>query len=79
MKKPYRYTEKDNRRICVDCKKPLKKNLLAKRPNADKCYSCFNPKRKAHKLANKEATANAIANGKIAGKSPNQNLLNKKQ
>lgn len=79
MKKLYKHTEKDSKRVCVSCNKPLKKNLLVKRPNADKCFSCFNPKRKAHKLANKEARAKAIANGKVAGESPNQNLLNKKQ
>lgn len=54
MKKKYRYNEFDSKRVCSDCSKPLKKNLLEKRPDAKKCFSCFKPKRKINKKLNKE-------------------------
>ena len=44
MQKPYKFTELSDKK-CVVCKTALKKNLIAKKPNAIKCYKCF--KRKA--------------------------------
>jgi len=38
------WTEKSER-VCVKCGAPLKKNLVAKRPNATHCYKCW---KKAH-------------------------------
>tara|TARA_R110002110_G_scaffold14804_3_gene67920 strand:- start:2420 stop:2578 length:159 start_codon:yes stop_codon:yes gene_type:complete len=26
---------------CQECKKPLKQNLVIKKPNAEKCYKCW--------------------------------------
>ena len=43
MKKPFKNTEFSESRSCDLCKKPLKKNLLAKIPNARLCYGCFYP------------------------------------
>lgn len=40
MKKPFKFTETDNTRRCETCGEPLKKNLLAKDPNAKECYQC---------------------------------------
>ncbi len=43
-KKPYTNTELSDKR-CRSCGKRLKKNLLAKRPDADLCYRCFTGKK----------------------------------
>jgi hypothetical protein len=40
MKKPFRYNETDSTRLCRDCNQPLKKNLLARNPEAERCYPC---------------------------------------
>lgn len=40
MKKPYKHTEKSHK-TCFFCKKPLKLNLLTKKPNANVCYKCY--------------------------------------
>lgn len=55
MRKPFKHTEVDNSRVCVVCRRPLKKNLLVKRPNAEKCFACTKPDRKANKLINRLA------------------------
>jgi len=55
MRKSFKYTEVDNSRVCVVCRRPLKKNLLVKRPNAEKCFACTKPDRKANKLINRLA------------------------
>lgn len=71
MKKPFEFTERDNTRRCETCGEPLKKNLLAKDPNADECYQCQeirakrNPRNQAElaKLKAKQSrkkTANAF-------------------
>lgn len=54
MRKPFKHTDVDTSRKCVVCHKPLKKNLLAKRHNAEKCFSCTNPERKANKIMNRQ-------------------------
>jgi len=41
MKKPFKYTEREPTKKCKKCGRPLKKNLLAKKPKADLCYPCF--------------------------------------
>ncbi len=40
MKKPFKNTEMSERR-CGNCRKLLKKNLLAKHPDAGLCYRCW--------------------------------------
>ena len=40
MKKPYDYKETVSTHKCIDCKQPLKANLLAKKPNAVRCCTC---------------------------------------
>jgi hypothetical protein len=40
MKKPFKHTDLSEKR-CKLCHRPLKKNLLAKRPDAELCYKCF--------------------------------------
>ncbi len=42
MKKTYKNTEFSEKR-CESCGKPLKKNLLVKRPDSKLCYKCFYP------------------------------------
>lgn len=37
-KKPYNFREVDADRRCRDCGRPLKRNLLARHPNAERCY-----------------------------------------
>jgi len=39
-KKPYTYREMSNKK-CASCGKNLKKNLVAKKPNATLCYICY--------------------------------------
>ncbi len=39
MKKPYKFTELSD--VMCRCGRKLKKNLLAKKPGATKCYKCF--------------------------------------
>ena len=43
MKKPYKNTELAVKR-CEECNRPLKKNLIFRRLNANLCYHCFYPK-----------------------------------
>jgi hypothetical protein len=43
MKKPYKNTDTSTKR-CQDCRKPLKKNLVEKNPDAELCYRCWRPK-----------------------------------
>jgi hypothetical protein len=40
MKKPFDFRNVDLIRRCVDCNAPLKKNLLAKVPEAPRCHVC---------------------------------------
>jgi hypothetical protein len=40
MKKPFDFRQVDTTRHCIDCNAPLKKNLLVKCPDADRCYVC---------------------------------------
>ena len=40
MKKPFNYREVNTLKRCIDCNMPLKKNLLAKNPNAKRCNVC---------------------------------------
>jgi predicted nucleic acid-binding Zn ribbon protein len=68
MKKPYRYNELDPKRTCSVCKKPMKKNLLEKKPNAEKCFSCLKPERKENKRKNREKRLQAIKEGKVVRK-----------
>lgn len=39
MKKPYKYNELSHIH-CVKCGKPLKKNVIERKPTADTCYQC---------------------------------------
>jgi hypothetical protein len=41
MKKPFNYKETDPLRRCGVCNQPLKKNLLAKKPAASMCHTCY--------------------------------------
>lgn len=50
MKKPFAYTDREPARMCKKCTRPLKKNLLARKPKADLCYRCY--KKKLVKQAN---------------------------
>jgi len=43
MRKPFRFNELSDKKCA--CGARLKKNLLAKRPDADKCFKCFYPNR----------------------------------
>lgn len=43
MKKPFKSTEFSQTRNCGKCRKPLKMNLLHKKPKAEFCYKCFYP------------------------------------
>ena len=45
-KKPYTYREMSNKK-CASCGKNLKKNLVAKKPNATLCYICYRAVRNA--------------------------------
>jgi hypothetical protein len=38
MKKPFKFNELSPDRKCRKCGKPLKKNVLAKHPDADLCW-----------------------------------------
>ena len=40
MKKPFDFKDVNFLVRCKDCKIPLKKNLLHKKPNAKRCYTC---------------------------------------
>jgi len=42
MKKPFNYDERSDR-VCKRpaCERRLKKNVLARNPDADICYKCF--------------------------------------
>ena len=40
MRKPFKHNEMSERK-CARCGKPLKKNLLARRPDADRCWKCW--------------------------------------
>lgn len=44
MKKPYDYKETVSTYKCIDCKQPLKANLLARKPEAVRCYTCYSLK-----------------------------------
>ncbi len=48
MIKPFDYKKK-SRKKCIDCGKYLKANLVAKNPNANRCYNHH----KIYKLKNK--------------------------
>lgn len=48
-KKPYTYREMSNKR-CAVCGKNLKKNLVAKKPDAKLCYICYRAARNASQL-----------------------------
>jgi hypothetical protein len=41
MLKPYKHTDRDPNHKCIRCGRPLKRNLLAKRPKAELCYQDF--------------------------------------
>jgi hypothetical protein len=41
MKKPFRHDEVDENRPCLDCHQPMKKNLLARNPEAQRCNPCY--------------------------------------
>ena len=41
MKKPFDFRKVDLKRRCIDCNAPLKLNLLAKVPEAPRCYVCY--------------------------------------
>lgn len=51
MKKPYHYNDLSDRR-CKRCGSRLKKNLLAKRPNAELDFKCWYPAEMARRGAN---------------------------
>lgn len=42
MTKPFRYTELSDR-VCktLGCERRIKKNVLVKKPDADRCYKCY--------------------------------------
>jgi hypothetical protein len=40
MKKATSFNEVDVSIRCIDCNRPLKKNLLARKPDAKRCYVC---------------------------------------
>jgi hypothetical protein len=40
MKKATSFNEVDVNVRCIDCNRPLKKNLLARKPDAHRCYVC---------------------------------------
>lgn len=40
MKKPFDFRKVDPGRRCLDCNAPLKQNLIAKNPEAKRCYVC---------------------------------------
>jgi hypothetical protein len=40
MKKATSFNEVDVNVRCIDCNRPLKKNLLARKPDAKRCYVC---------------------------------------
>lgn len=40
MSKPYPFNNVDQDHRCLDCNQPLKRNLLAKNPDALRCYVC---------------------------------------
>ena len=44
MKKQFRFTELSSKK-CEVCGARLKKNLLAKKPGANKCFKCYYPNR----------------------------------
>lgn len=46
MKKRYRNTEFSKTKRCKDCGKPLKLNLLVKKPQAELDYKCFKKRRR---------------------------------
>lgn len=48
MKKPFSNNDFSNKK-CVSCGRPLKKNLLAKKSKADKCFRCFYPEEMARR------------------------------
>ena len=64
MKKPFKHTETDPQRRCVDCNMPLKKNLLAKNPEAKRCNVCHHlksnstnfPRKRYEKIQRKRRT-----------------------
>lgn len=47
MKKPFRHTELSDRH-CLDCDRRLKKNLVARKRNANRCYKCWRARRLGH-------------------------------
>jgi hypothetical protein len=40
MRKLFKFSEKSEKK-CQGCDTKLKKNLIHKKPDADKCYKCF--------------------------------------
>jgi hypothetical protein len=54
MSKPYPFSNIDPDHRCIDCGQPLKRNLLAKKPDALRCYVC-------HRLQSNNTNINRVA------------------
>ena len=65
MNKPFKHTKKSLRR-CRRCNKPMKANLIARKPEANECYNCFMKHTRNHPSYNKE-TINSMSD-KITNK-----------
>ena len=50
MRKPFPFNAVDTLHRCIDCGQPMKKNLLAHRPDAKRCYTCHKLSVNAGKL-----------------------------
>ncbi|NIO83426.1 MAG: hypothetical protein GTN53_22955 [Candidatus Aminicenantes bacterium] len=65
MKKLFKHTDLSDRR-CIDCGRRLKKNLIARRKNAARCYKCHRgfrsiiKKRIARQREDQHETTNSI-------------------
>jgi hypothetical protein len=53
MSKPFPYNDVNPDHRCLDCNQPLKRNLLATKPDALRCYVCY-------KLKSKNTNVNRI-------------------
>lgn len=47
-KKPYGYRAIDKNVLCVECGRPLKKNVVDRKPTAKYCYKCGRARAKKH-------------------------------
>lgn len=53
MKKEFKHTDLSSKKCSTTgCNNRLKERVVRTYPDADKCYSCSHPNRKANKIAN---------------------------